>query len=282
MPGTMPTAGLPPGDFNPLASQSLSAAASQPLPLNGLIQPPGSGAAAGAYMPQFAFTHPDLLQKHPFLPYDFTHIQRNMSTTSSSMPSRTHSVSSGHTPSTPPIGTSSAGDHLSSSRLSPASSRPSSSSPPSSQHTSISIKINSSLELQSNHDQSSEDSDEEQIDVVKSAFVPILSRTTTAVQPADSTVDEHIGGQCESSSSPTIPHHHHHHQHLHHQQPHHHHHRSLPLPPPSSPSNPLLQKYDLKAPSSRKPLHETAPRSRSPAETKLKPVVVQKTVWRPY
>lgn len=55
--------------------------------------------------------------------------------------------------------------------ISPASSRPSSSSPPSNQSM---TKLNASVETSSLHDQSSEDSDEEQIDVVKSAFIPIL------------------------------------------------------------------------------------------------------------
>lgn len=237
----MPNPGLPPGlpaDFNPLAaSGGAGTPPSLPHSLNGLIPPSG-----GSYLPQFPFAHPDLLHKHPFLPYDFASIQRNMSNRSQS--------SSGHTPSSPPIASSN-GDHLSSSRLSPASSRPSSSSPPSSH--SISIKINSSLEINSNHGNSSEDSEDEQIDVVKSAFVPILSRSA-ALRPAkqekaDSTVDERIS---DTSS-------------------------------PSRLSTAL--RYDLKAPSSRKPMHETAPRPHSPTvETKLKPAAItqQKTVWRPY
>lgn len=242
MPGTMPNAGLPAGlagDFNPIAaSGGAGTPPSLPHSLNGLIPPSG-----GSYLPQFPFAHPDLLHKHPFLPYDFATIQRNMSNRSQS--------SSTHTPSSPPIATSN-GDHLSSSRLSPASSRPSSSSPPSA-HC-ISIKINSSLEISSNHENSSEDSDDEQIDVVKSAFVPILSRsvahptTATKLEKADSTVDE-----CGPASSPSR--------------------LSAAL------------KYELKAPSSRKPHHESAPRPHSPpVETKLKPAVItqQKTVWRPY
>ncbi|KAL5275006.1 run family protein [Megaselia abdita] len=66
--------------------------------------------------------------------------------------------------------------------ISPASSRPSSSSPPSNHSTS---KFNASVDTSSIHDQSSEDSDDEQIDVVKSAFIPIL-------RPQFSSSDERI------------------------------------------------------------------------------------------
>lgn len=66
--------------------------------------------------------------------------------------------------------------------ISPSSSRPSSSSPPSNHSMS---RLNTSVDTSSIHDQSSEDSDDEQIDVVKSAFIPIL-------RPQFSSSDERI------------------------------------------------------------------------------------------
>jgi runt-related transcription factor len=148
------------------------------------------------------------------------------------------------------------------SRLSPASSRNSTSSPPvnmsnnNNNNNNNSSKINSSIELnstndQSSHHSSSDDSDDEHIDVVKSAFVPILRPTITATitttTTPDSTVKEH---------SPL---------------------RDIPI----------KIKCELKAPSSKKPLlHEKAlDRARSPIDTKIKsPTITQqhKTVWRPY
>lgn len=47
-------------------------------------------------------------------------------------------------------------------------------------------------------------------------------------------------------------------------------------------STTIRTKCELKAPSSRKPIHETAPRARTP-ETRLKtPISAHKAVWRPY
>lgn len=77
--------------------------------------------------------------------------------------------------------------------ISPASSRPSSSSPPSNRSMS---KFNASVETSSVHDPSSEDSDEEQIDVVKSAFIPIL-------RPQFSSSDERILQVDDCSSHPS-------------------------------------------------------------------------------
>ena len=134
---------------------------------------------------------------------------------------------------------------MNSSRLSPASSRNSTSSPPSN-------KINSSIELNSTNDHSShsssDDSDDEHIDVVKSAFMPILrpsiSATMTTTTTPDSTVKE------------------------------------------QSPPREIPQKirHELKAPSSKKlNLHEKAPECPRSPETKIKsPTITQKTVWRPY
>lgn len=166
-----------------------------------------------AYLPQFPFgAHPDLLPKSPFLSYDFQNL-------------RHHSLIH-------PTTTSSSTIPSTDSRLSPASSRPSSSSPPSQNN------INSSIEINSTMDHSSDDSDDEQIDVVKSAFEPV-----TKIEMADSTVQD----------KPIIL------------------------------ETPIRQKCELKAPSSKKPVHETAPTGPKSPETKIKTVKpAQKSVWRPY
>lgn len=225
-------------EYNPLQTTAPTQSTLIGQPHAGIIPPPPPGlipppSAAAAYLPPFHFSQPDFLTKNPFLPYDLAnfrnvangrtmhHIQQlNASQTTTSMNI----------------------DHMnnSSSRLSPASSRPSSSSPPSTH--SISMKINTSIDVQSTND--SDDSDDEQIDVVKSAFVPILQRSPNSTQSiigiADSTVHEPIQ---------TIE----------------------------------RTKCDLKAPSSRKPGHETAPIGPRSPETKLKsPNNSHITVWRPY
>uniref|UniRef100_A0A1B0CCL5 Putative runt n=1 Tax=Lutzomyia longipalpis TaxID=7200 RepID=A0A1B0CCL5_LUTLO len=206
---------------------------------NGLLPPP-----TAAYLPQFPFPMaPELLPKNPFLPYDFAALraahQRTLQQASNPVGASLASV---------PVG-----DHV---RLSPASSRPSSSSPPSSQEATA--KVNSSLDLNSNHDQSSDDSDDEPIDVVKSAFVPIL-------RPKQ----EHISASTPDSIAPDAV---------------------SPRQQSSTPSPQGRQKCELKAVSSRKHvLHEiapsaTGPRSTSPDTTKIKSATIpaQITVWRPY
>lgn len=223
-------------EFNPIQT----AAPTQPTIIApqhaGIVpHPPVSIApqsTATAYLPPFHFSHPEFLAKNPFLPYDLANLR---------------GVANGRTIhhiqqlSMAQMMPSMNADLLNSSRLSPASSRPSSSSPPSSAH-SISMKINTSIDVQSTHD--SDDSDDEQIDVVKSAFVPILQRSPNNTQSiigiADSTVHEPI----TTNERP---------------------------------------KCDLKAPSSRKPTHETAPAGPRSPETKIRsPISVQKPVWRPY
>lgn len=246
LPGTVPTTVLPPGlngEFNPMQT----AVPTQPTILpqtHGMIPTSGAVVPPASYLPPFHFAHPEFLSKNPFLPYDLAnlravtngrtmhHIQHNFNAAA------VVAASNGHT-----TLQSISSDNLNTSRLSPASSRPSSSSPPSSGH-SISIKMNATIDIQSMQENSSEDSDDEQIDVVKSAFVPILRPNPTnqsIVGIADSTVHE-----------PTI----------------------------TEAQN--RQRCELKAPSSRKPLHETAVGPRSP-ETKIKsPISATKTVWRPY
>lgn len=226
-----------PSPPNSIASSSAPTATTPVTPTQQqstpIIQPPTS-----IYLPPFPFsaaTHPDLLHKSPFMPYGAL---RN-----AGLP--TH-----------PIGATSLGEQSNGARLSPASSRNSTSSPPSNSQSTPNHKINSSIELNSTNDHSShsssEDSEDEQIDVVKSAFVPILRPTITATitttTTPDSTVKEH---------SPL---------------------REIPI----------KIKCELKAPSSKKPmLHEKAPEGpHSPIETKItkSPAITQqqKTVWRPY
>lgn len=199
-----------------------------PAQQNALISSPSS-----VYLPPFPFSaHPELLHKSPFLPYGS--LRPSHPITPTQMPEQ---------------------QQMNSARLSPASSRNSSSSPANNQST-PNHKINSSIELNSTHEHSShsssEDSDDEQIDVVKSAFVPILrpslSATITTTTTPDSTVKE------------------------------------------QSPSREIPQKIkcELKAPSSKKlSLHDRPSQdgSQSP-DTKItkSPTITQqhKTVWRPY
>lgn len=194
-------------------------------PAGPLIAPP-----TGNYLPQFPFGHPDLLQKTGFLPYDLAAFRANgmrptPSTTAPSLPSN---------------------DRVSSSHASPTSSRNSSSSPPmapSGPH------INNSVELNSTNEQSSDqDSDDEHIDVVKSAFVPILRPQPPTIQTT-AKVEMVVDSPMSTHSSPSPP----------------------------------RTRCDLKAPSTKKPLHESAPRSdASPKCAKFRGESTQKTVWRPY
>lgn len=195
-------------------------------PAGPLIPPP-----SGNYLPQFPFGHPDLLQKSGFLPYDLQAFRANgfrptPSTTAPSLPSN---------------------DRVSSSHASPASSRNSSSSPPPAHPGGA--HINNSVELNSTNEQSSDqDSDDEHIDVVKSAFVPIL-------RPQSSTIQTTAKVEMVANS---------------------------PMSAGSSPSPPR-QRCEMKAPSSKKPMHESAPRGDSSLKcTKFRGEAPQKTVWRPY
>lgn len=237
----MPAAALPPalgGEFNPMQN----VAPTQPAILSThaatiIPQQPGTAARSGAYLasPFHPLTHPELLCRNPFLPYDLAGL-RNVSMNGRPMHNIQHNT---NLTSVTIISNQNTPEHLSASRLSPTSSRPSSSSPPSSAHSDP-IKINTSIEMNE-----SEESDDEQIDVVKSAFVPILRPNPAAqsiVGVADSTT---VTDQIDAS----IP----------------------------------RVRCDLKAPSSRKPVHETAPTGPRSPETKIKsPISAQKTVWRPY
>lgn len=148
---------------------------------------------------------------------------------------------------------------ISPAHISPASSRPSSSSPVS---NSVPNKFNTSVDTNSLHEQSASDndSDDEQIDVVKSAFVPILRPQINSLNGSTEDLDKSIDS---THSSPL------------HQQ-----------------NLTAKTRCELKAPSSLKPYyHEPSSQLRqSPPETtltnaatKLKsPTNTQKTVWRPY
>ena len=251
LPGTVPATVLPStigGEFNPMQGVPPNQPSILSTHSAATLLPPQAGVAAaarpGTYLPSpfHPFAHPEFLCKNPFLPYDLAtlrgvtmngrpihHMHQNANITASES-----SIISNRTP-----------EHLSTSRLSPTSSRPSSSSPPSSAHGD-GIKLNISIEMNE-----TDDSDDEQIDVVKSAFVPILRPnpvTQSIVGVADSTVNDQI------DTSATMA--------------------SVHVP---------RVRCDLKAPSSRKPVHETAPTGPRSPETKIKsPISAQKTVWRPY
>uniref|UniRef100_A0A336LL11 CSON012572 protein n=1 Tax=Culicoides sonorensis TaxID=179676 RepID=A0A336LL11_CULSO len=213
---------------------------------NGLPSTPPSSAPllppTGTYLPQFPFGQPG------FLPYDLQSLRA------------TNGLRPGVAPPTTTTPTLTSNEHLS--RLSPASSRNSSSSPtitglshPISHSHHLIGKINNSLELNSTNEQSSEDSDEEHIDVVKSAFVPILRPQQSTIKTT-AKLEMVIDSPLSSTGTNGSP------------------------SPPRTKSN-------LKAPSSKKPVHESAPRANNSASptTKIKSestISTQKQVWRPY
>lgn len=213
-----------------------------------------AAAAAASYLPPFSFhMSPEMMPKHPFLPYEFSalraaralHHQHHHHQSPYPLPSQ---LSGGH-----PLQQQGQGHGNESSRLSPvSSSRPSSSSPTSSSHH---HKLNSSMDL---HDSDSED---EPIDVVKSAFVPILR---PKLELADSTTPQTTHSPSAEDGNTTPP---------------------PPPPPPMSQQG--KQKCDLKAPSSRKQiLHVIAPQLQSPDTKLTKPQALTNgqhiAVWRPY
>ncbi|XP_031629465.1 segmentation protein Runt-like isoform X2 [Contarinia nasturtii] len=182
---------------------------------------------SGTYLPSpfHPFAHPELLYQNQFLPYNLTGLR----SISNGRPIHHHLQHNTSLPSESSVMSNRTSELLSTSRLSPTSSRPSSSSPPSSQHSDV-IK------------NESEESDDEQIDVVKSAFVPILRPNPAAHSFVDVTDSTTITDQTDAKI-----------------------------------------RCDLKAPSSRKPVHETAPTGPRSPETKIKtPISAQKPVWRPY
>ncbi|XP_055633297.1 segmentation protein Runt [Toxorhynchites rutilus septentrionalis] len=235
---TGPMLPTPPADFMPLAGA--------PTAASGLTPPAVPVLPNGAtYLSQFPFgAHTDLHLKSPFLPYDIS-------------PLRANGLRNGTHPLTATISISS-NDFISSSRLSPASSRNSTSSPQSSILNQSQTKmLNSSHSANGDENSSAEESDEEQIDVVKSAFIPILrplpaSSADTSMEPLKSETPDST----------------------------------------SAPGSPGKPRYDLKAPSAKRTqLHESAVPCEplgSPESTKLlrSPGLIlkqsAKTVWRPY
>ena len=256
MPPTSPSNNVhqpspPNGEFLPLG----------PSGQQNIIHPPIVPPPTANYLPQFPFgPHPELLQKSPFLPYDL-HALRTSAAAAAAVAARSIQINASTTvsgTSLPHPGT----DH----RLSPTSSRPSSSSPISSQQSHLS-KINSSIEINSTNEQScTDDSDDEQIDVVKSAFVPILRPS-----PAQQTKLELADSTTNSTSAAVLP-------------------IDLIAKQETTEILTTRPRCELKAPSALKTVHhhqinqthETT-RPRSP-DTKLKPTTIttQKTVWRPY
>lgn len=229
-----PSNGLPPPSVPTSPTQTVT----QPTSTPSIIPPPAS-----VYLPTFPFAaHPELLHKSPFMPYGMRPIPPPHPL--SGLPSALTELQqiSNNTINI---------NNNSSARLSPASSRNSSSSPPSNSQLTPNNKINSSVELNSTNEHSShsssEESDDEHIDVVKSAFVPILrptlSATSTTTTTPDSTVKEH-------SPSREIP---------------------------------VKIKCELKAPSSKKLLIHDKPIGLSPRSPDTRITQEKKGgVWRPY
>lgn len=224
------------------------------------FNPVAAAAAAAA-----ASAHPDVMHphqkihQHAFHPYNFAGGLR------SRVPPLHNAAMTNQLP---------GGEHIS-----PASSRPSSSSPSSThQATNQKLLIESSIDSNSAHDPSGSDveSDEETIDVVKSAFVPILRPPTSICPSVISSCDDLEKSVDSIRSSPT-----------------------------TQTQQPVRTRCELKAPSALKPLyHESQSahllsNSSSPDSitsnnnnnistetnliaTKIKNTSVQKTVWRPY
>ncbi|XP_073829536.1 segmentation protein runt isoform X1 [Musca autumnalis] len=227
------------------------------IPATSMIpSPPGSTYS----MPQFPFNpvaaaaaaaaagHPDLLHAHQKPAHAHAFHPYNLAALRGGRPSHMHNTS---------LGSHSSTEHISPAHISPASSRPSSSSPT---HQALHNKLNTSVESNSLHEQSGSDadSDDEQIDVVKSAFVPILRPQVPSLNGSTEDLDKSVDSA-----------------------------RSSPVQPLNR------QRCDLKAPSAMKPYyHEsssqhsrqsTSPETTLPAATKLKNASSQqKTVWRPY
>lgn len=241
--------------FNLNAAVAAASVSPNSLPTTPPAQLLSNSANPLVGMPQFPFGHPDLLPKTGFLPYDLALAQRNALNRSNG--GGQHHLNT-TTPSLP------SNDRGSSAHLSPASSRNSSSSPPPSaaafalHHHASTPKINHSIELNSTNEQSSEDSDDEHIDVVKSAFVPILRPQQQQQHHQNQQINATAKVNMVMNSPPTSC--------------------------SSSPSPPKV-KCDLKAPSSKRSVHheQSRPNSLSPKCTKIKQEpATPKTVWRPY
>lgn len=143
------------------------------MPRSSPPQPPMNGIVPPHYLAQFPFGHPDLMPQYPVHPY-MANLRAMTMHHNTPVPSSEMSLT----------------------RLSPTSSRPSSSSPPSTRNASIRVNSNSEGE-----------SDDEQIDVVRSAFVPILR--PNSVQPDATTVpdrspDSRVPGSKSDLKAPSL------------------------------------------------------------------------------
>ncbi|KAH8408883.1 hypothetical protein KR009_003138 [Drosophila setifemur] len=224
-------------------------AAGQPAAM--MPSPPGAAPAAAYAMPQFPFnhvaaaaaaaaqshqSHHNKATPHAFHPYNFA--------TAAGLRARNASLH--HPGGDGGASAAAAAAAMVVSQLnhvSPASSRPSSSSP-TQQH--VLLKLNTSIETSSIHEQSASDadSDDEQIDVVKSEFDLDKSIDSTRSSPA-----HHIGAlrmRCDLKAPSALK----------------------PLYHESAAVNP----------------RQASPETTIPVATKLKSAatVQQKTVWRPY
>ncbi|KAH8314585.1 hypothetical protein KR074_005595 [Drosophila pseudoananassae] len=223
----------PTGDYHP------GGAPGQPAAM--MPSPPGAAPAAAYAMPQFPFNHvaaaaAAAAHQHPkatphaFHPYNFA--------TAAAVGLRARNAALHHQ--------SESGGVAPLNHVSPASSRPSSSSP-TQQH--VLLKLNTSIETSSIHEQSASDadSDDEQIDVVKSEYDLDKSIDSTRSSPP---VAHHLGPlrmRCD-------------------------------LKAPSA-MKPLYHEPSVVAVNPR----QASPETTIPAATKLKSAAVQqKTVWRPY
>lgn len=170
MAGTIPTSALPPmpNTFNPMLANSGQPTILSPHKATTIIPTQAISRSPNVpYMqpPFHSLSHSDLLYKNPFSPFDLPNM-RGISINARPMYPIQHHLNTSIESQTY--------DQLSSSRLSPTSSQPSISSRPSS-------KLNNSIE--------SEESDDDEIDVVESTFVPIL-RPSPTVELDDSTVND--------------------------------------------------------------------------------------------
>lgn len=145
------------------AAAAAAASAGQPA---AMPSPPGAAPAAAYAMPQFPFNHVAKATPHAFHPYNFAAAAGLRARNAALHP---HSLQT-----------------TEAAQPSPASSRPSSSSPTQSHQSHVLLKLNTSIETSSIHEQSASDadSDDEQIDVVKSEYDLDKSIDSTRSSPA--------------------------------------------------------------------------------------------------
>ncbi|SPP86687.1 segmentation protein Runt isoform X2 [Drosophila guanche] len=215
-------------------------AAGQPAAM--MPSPPGAAPAAAYAMPQFPFNHVAAAAAaaaqqqqhhakstpHAFHPYNFA--------AAAGLRARNAAAAVLHH----------GGDATGISHISPASSRPSSSSP-TQQH--VLLKLNTSIETSSIHEQSASDadSDDEQIDVVKSEYDLDKSIDSSRSSPLAQHISVPLRMRCDLKAPSAL--------------------------------KPLFHESAAAAATTR----QASPETTLPAATKLKnSAVQQKTVWRPY